>query len=146
MFVYIHIYNYVGRSKSHKASLSTSEVAQSNKEKFLKYLDDPKHTKYVLMRLLRMTRMRGQPLPPPGTRITCFTSTKLQILQARSIRANACPPYASACTRKILPRPGSQFTCFTSTKLHILTLEELRSRRALSVYLLYSYKSTNSDT
>jgi len=69
--VNIYVYICAGRSKSCKTS--ASEVAQSNKEKFLKYLDDPTHTKHALMRLLRMTRMRGQPLPPPGTRITCFT-------------------------------------------------------------------------
>ena len=36
---------------------------------------------------------------------------------------------------------GPQFTCFTGTKVQILTLEA----SGASVYLLYWYKSTNSD-
>ncbi len=52
-------------------------------------------------------------------------------------------------------RGGTQFTCFTCTKEQILTHEELRARTShlihcprgwrYSVYLLYWYKSTNTD-
>jgi hypothetical protein len=35
---------------------------------------------------------------------------------------------------------GTQFTCFTSTKVQILTLGD-----RFSVYLLYWYKSSNTD-
>ncbi len=45
-----------------------------------------------------------------------------------------------------MPGNGTQFTFFTGAKVQILTPEELRARQWCSVYLLYWYKSTNTDT
>ena len=49
-------------------------------------------------------------------------------------------------TRELSGVRGTQFTCFTGTKVQILTLGELRRKQMYSVYQLYWYKSTDTDT
>jgi hypothetical protein len=68
---------------------------------------------------------------------TCFTSTKVQIL--------ALTRYTTRGQKRIHQRAnaqgarrGTQFTCFPRTKVHILPQKAL-------LYLLYWYKSTNTD-
>jgi hypothetical protein len=54
--------------------------------------------------------------------------------------------YALSCA-VALSVLGSQFTRFTGTKVQILTLLRRRAERLrFSVYLLYWYKSTNTDS
>ena len=57
---------------------------------------------------------------------------------------------ASFSSSAHLASSGAQFTCFTSTKVQILTPEELlllsTHRQRYSVYSLYYYKSTDTDT
>jgi hypothetical protein len=83
------------------------------------------------------------------TQFTCFPGTKVQMLTLRACRRKG-PAIRSACGA--LFDTGTKFTCFTGTKIQILTrclvchsllLGRWNSRRQL--YLLYWYKSTNTD-
>jgi hypothetical protein len=83
-------------------------------------------------------------LPQLGTQFTCFTSTTVQILTPKDLRAEwtSC----GALTAR------SSFTCVTGTKVQILTQKALavdvlwRADGTQQLYLRYWYKSTNSDT
>jgi hypothetical protein len=85
-----------------------------------------------------------------GFQFTCFTSTPLLQCTPRVFPRDSC-----ACLRKALraDATGFQFTCFTRTKVQILTLSvtrgaplPMRQSAFCSIYLLYPYKSANTDT
>jgi len=60
------------RSRSRSSSVagtrskSRSQLALTNKVKLLAYLEDASHNKFQLMRMLRMSHMHKQDLPPAG--------------------------------------------------------------------------------
>jgi aminopeptidase C len=88
----------------------------------------------------------GSAVERAGTQFTCFTSTKVQILNRD--RVGRCWLWA-----------GTQFACFTGTKVQILTQLELYGGQTALVlllqkyllywcksrHLLYWYKSANTD-
>jgi hypothetical protein len=95
------------------------------------YVDDGLSTHELAVRLPDGTcSLLAAPMAA-GPQVTCFTSTKVQILTHRS--GGSCEVSRAVCgagepgadmRQGALLAPGTHFTCFTGTKVQILTMRQ----------------------
>ncbi len=75
-----------------------------------------------------------------GTHFTCFTGTKVRLV----LRASKADARWQKAQDTLAGTHFTCFACFTSTKVQ-LTQATLAEMTFCSLYLLYWYKSTNTD-
>jgi hypothetical protein len=84
-----------------------------------------------------------------GAQFACFTGTKVQILTQSDLRISE-PEWIELPSMNVLVMQQDEqvrtslYPCFTGTKVQPV-MQQQKKKSRFSLYLLYWYKSTNSD-